>query len=234
MARQSNLHYEGTVGNIIYYKRNGKYFMRTKPAAVKQSKKSRQASGHFGQAAKLGTPLRKAFAPLYPAGENRPLMYRLNSALQNWVQNKPGGLAGIHSIPELKDFQLNIATTFSERFRPKLVVSDTGNGLLTVSLPAYSCKKEIAAPAGTSQVHLQFIAVSVSMENNCIDSTAEQHINLPYNNETVPAAGYEFPIPAMPGHMRVLAVSIRYTVNRKLADKSEWCPGCILYADWNR
>ena len=72
MARQSGgLKLEGTIGNIIFYKRNGKYFARQKGGVSKKRFRSapefegsRQAGKEFGRASAISGILRRSLFPV--------------------------------------------------------------------------------------------------------------------------------------------------------------------------
>jgi hypothetical protein len=64
MAKQmSVIPFTGKLGNLIGYKRNGKYFLRSMPEYVRQTAATRRASRRFGIASRKGAFIRNAFYP---------------------------------------------------------------------------------------------------------------------------------------------------------------------------
>jgi hypothetical protein len=62
MAKQmSVIPFTGKLGNLIGYKRNGKYFLRSMPESVRQTAATRRASRRFGIASRKGAFIRNAF-----------------------------------------------------------------------------------------------------------------------------------------------------------------------------
>jgi hypothetical protein len=62
MATQmSVIPFTGKLGNLIGYKRNGKYFLRSMPECVRQTAATRRASRRFGIASRKGAFIRNAF-----------------------------------------------------------------------------------------------------------------------------------------------------------------------------
>jgi hypothetical protein len=64
MAKQmSIIPFTGKLGQLIGYKRNGQYFLRSMPDSVRQTPASRRASRRFGIASAKGAFIRHAFYP---------------------------------------------------------------------------------------------------------------------------------------------------------------------------
>jgi len=64
MAKQmSIIPFTGKLGNLIGYKRNGKYFLRSMPECVQQTAATRRASRRFGAASRKGAFIRNAVYP---------------------------------------------------------------------------------------------------------------------------------------------------------------------------
>ncbi len=53
--------FTGKVGGLIGYKRNGKYFLRSVPEKVRQSKATKRAAKRFGAASRKGALIRSAW-----------------------------------------------------------------------------------------------------------------------------------------------------------------------------
>lgn len=62
MAQQNSiLPFTGKLGNLIGYRRNGKFLLRSMPEIVRQTRGTRRAAQRFGMASKKGALIRHAF-----------------------------------------------------------------------------------------------------------------------------------------------------------------------------
>ncbi|WP_194774801.1 hypothetical protein [Pararhodonellum marinum] len=94
MARQAGgLQLEGTIGNMIFYKMNGKYYVRSKGAPSKAKLKkgkafenSRRVSAEFGHASKMASKVVHAAKPLMNPGNHTGLHGKLTEQLQRVLQ----------------------------------------------------------------------------------------------------------------------------------------------------
>lgn len=72
MAKQTGLiQFTGKLGNVIGYRRNGAWYMRSLPEKVRQTTATRQASRNFGIASRKGKLIRQAIVPhldIFPGG----------------------------------------------------------------------------------------------------------------------------------------------------------------------
>ncbi|MEZ2445757.1 hypothetical protein AB6805_28780 [Chitinophaga sp. RCC_12] len=126
MAKQTGLlRFTGKLGNIIGYRRNGNYFVRTMPEAVRQTAATRKASRNFGVASRKGKLIRRAIIPQLHIHHDGALVNRLNKAL---IQTSSDSLRG------LEGFRVNRYTGTEQFFPHPPVVSQQG----LLKIPAQS------------------------------------------------------------------------------------------------
>ncbi|GAB2625288.1 hypothetical protein [Belliella aquatica] len=102
MAKQTgSLTLEGTMGNVIFYKRNGKFYSRSKGSISKKRLKegpefenSRRVSSEFGHASKFAAKLSRSCIGLLNPGRHDGLHGRLTSKMHKVVQSDPVSVYG--------------------------------------------------------------------------------------------------------------------------------------------
>lgn len=119
MAKQlSILTFTGKLGNMIGFRRNGRYFMRAMPVSVRQSTATRNASRRFGEASKMAALVRDALSAL-DIRKDRGCVNRFNRAFI---------LSRLDVTQAMQGFQFNgrMATDRFLSIPPRV----TGDGLL--------------------------------------------------------------------------------------------------------
>jgi hypothetical protein len=118
MAKQNSLiTFTGKLGNIIGYCRNGKYFLRSMPETVRQTRATRRAAQRFGMASKRGALIRSAFTnelDIYCDGSH---INRLNKSLIPSAGN---------NIAAIKGFRFNQHTGVEKFFAVAPTLSRDG------------------------------------------------------------------------------------------------------------
>lgn len=108
MALQTGLFkFTGQLDNVIGYRRNGKYFLRSASDKVRQTAATKRAARSFGIACSKGKLLRHALRP--------HLNMRCDSALVNRL-NKLFIQAGRAHFPNLQGFHFNKHTGLEKLF----------------------------------------------------------------------------------------------------------------------
>lgn len=97
MARQKGiLNFEGTIGEIIFYKRNGKFYARRKGSPSKDKLKngkefenSRRVSAEFGHASKIASKIYRSCIGILNPGKHDGLHGKLTANLNKIIQSDP-------------------------------------------------------------------------------------------------------------------------------------------------
>lgn len=140
MAKQTGLfQFTGKLGNVIGYRRNGNYFVRSMPVTVQQTSATRQASRNFGIASRKAKLIRQAIMPMLDLNYDGSLVNRLNKTL---IQAK-----------HLEGFRLNKHTGVEKFFSVQPVMQ---NGRLII--PAQTLLQQGAA----THLELTVVATRIS------------------------------------------------------------------------
>lgn len=138
MARQTGiLNFTGKLGNLIGYKRNENYFLRSMPQSVRQTTATRKAARNFSIASRKGKLIRRAVMPHLDIRTDSALINRLNKAL---IQQTP-----------LEGFRFNKHTGVEQFFTRPPVISQNKS----VTIPA-----QVFLPQHTA-THLEIKAIAV-------------------------------------------------------------------------
>ncbi|HEY0610432.1 MAG TPA: hypothetical protein VGD35_12265 [Chitinophaga sp.] len=102
MAKQNGIFkFTGKLDNVIGYRRNGVWCVRSMPEKVRQTAATKQASQRFGIASRKGKLIRRAVRPYLDTHYDGTIINRLNSVL---IQ------AGSHNLQGIQGFQFNRVT----------------------------------------------------------------------------------------------------------------------------
>ncbi|MEZ2446188.1 hypothetical protein AB6805_30960 [Chitinophaga sp. RCC_12] len=134
--------FTGKLGNLIGYRRNGQYFVRTMPETVRQTAATRHASRDFGIASRKGKLIRQAVTPHLDINRDGSLVNRLNKTLIS---------AGKDQLQMLTGFRFNRHAGVEQFFCQQPVISPAG----VVTIPAQTLR-----PEGTA-THLEVKAIAV-------------------------------------------------------------------------
>ncbi len=235
MGKQTNLVYRGTQGNLIYYERQGGYYIRTKPVQVNQTIATKASAGKFGKAVSASKNIRAALAPLLPDTKDRPMMNRLNAAIYKWLLEESLAVPAIDQpVTALTGFQFNEKTTLAERLKLTLATDWQQTGQVVLSIPAMNPLKKIAAPAHTLLVELQLMVVTCNMADQMIMATQTTTITIPYIAGNIPAQQIHLPVEIKAGYLAIIAGALKYNVQSKqgimIDDKMQWKPAEIIDA----
>ncbi|WP_298738740.1 hypothetical protein [uncultured Chitinophaga sp.] len=181
MALQTGLFkFTGQLDNVIGYRRNGKYFLRSAPEKVRQNAATKRAACDFGIASSKGKLLRHALRPY--------LDMRYDSTLVNRV-NKLFIQAGRAHFPNLQGFHFNRHTGLEKLFTLPPVFMDNG----TLHIPA----QELLPQGKATQIELRLVAARIDFTTHRVLHTDVStaiialHEDEPFNGMAmnVPIAG---------------------------------------------
>jgi len=155
MALQTGvLKFTGRLDNVIGYRRNGKYFLRSMPDKVRQTASTKRAARRFGMASRKGKLIRKAVRPYLDMRYDGTLVNRLNKL---FIQ------AGPDQFPNLQGFHFNRHTGIEKLFVIPPVFTVNG----TLHIPA----QELLPQGNNTHVELRLIATRISFAENRVIST---------------------------------------------------------------
>lgn len=216
MAKELNMQFSGRIGPLVGCLRDGKYYYRSRPGKVQQSKATKISSNYFGLAAKAGKIIRLYLAASIPAPKDLHMQRRLEACISKWLRSndclppKPAG-----DIPFVNHFNFKPEITLEEKLKVPVGFIQTGTGIMTFRLPAIVPAKDVKAPAGTT--HLEFCISSVSLRlgrDDCFGNSSHT-ITMPYNNILQHAQEIVMPLQTEPGNLLVAALQLRFGIEQQ-------------------
>jgi hypothetical protein len=81
MAKVTDVFLNGTIGNVVFYRRMGTQCARSRPLDVKQSAATKIRSANFGIAARAGKVLRSGLTASMPNATDRSMQSRFSGAI---------------------------------------------------------------------------------------------------------------------------------------------------------
>jgi hypothetical protein len=211
MAKVADVFLNGTIGNVVFYRRMSTNCARSRALHVKQSAATKIRSANFGIAARAGKTLRGGLTPSMPNATDRSMQSRFSGAIAKWL-----GTSGIDELPSADTVPYISALEFTkeqpvrQRFKVPLTISVPQSNLVTVSIDTFIPSKQIVVPADTSLVTL-VISVSGCLLKTGESCGSETHtIDIPYNDSTVAAQVMEFRVNTPSQSLVVTAARIIY------------------------
>jgi hypothetical protein len=211
MAKVADVFLNGSMGNVVFYRRMGTNCARSRALHVKQSAATKIRSANFGIAARAGKTLRSGLTPSMPNATDRSMQSRFSGAVAKWL-----GTSGIDELPSTDAVPYISALEFTkeqpvrERFKVPLTISMPQANMVTVSIDTFIPAKQIAAPAGTGLVTL-VISVAACLLKTGEPTGSETHtIDIPYNDSTVAAQVMEFRVNTPSQSLVVTAAQLIY------------------------
>jgi hypothetical protein len=239
MAKVTDVFLNGSIGNVIFYRRMGTNCARVKASHVQQSEATKIRSVNFGIAARAGKGLRDGLTPCMPLATDRSMQSRFSGAIAKWL-----GLSAIDELPPtdavpfVSDLDFTKGQPVGERFKVPLSISVPQQNLVTVSINTFVPSKEISAPAGTGLVTL-VISVAGCLLKTGESSGNETHtIDILYNDTPVPAQVLEFHVDTPQQSLLVAAARLiykRFEYNTWVEMKKEaFMPAGVIHAGYSR
>jgi hypothetical protein len=211
MAKVADVFLNGTIGNVVFYRRMGTNCARSRALHVKQSAATKIRSANFGIAARAGKTLRSGLTPSMPNATDRSMQSRFSGAIAKWL-----GTSGIDelpstdAVPHISVLEFTKEQPVRQRFKVPLTISMPQANMVTVSIDPFIPSKQIAAPAGTGLVTL-VISVAGCLLKTGEPTGSETHtIDIPYNDSTVASQVLEFHLNMPTQSLVVTAARIIY------------------------
>jgi hypothetical protein len=232
MALQATSFITGTIGNVIHYEMNGKFYVRSRPSRVKRTVNMRKRSGNFGLGAVTGKLLRAGFGTVLTAELERESQARFGGAIAKWL-----GTALLKNIPQqeaiavLEDFNFNESTGLRERCKVQATTSINPSGRVVISLPAFVPSQKIAAPSSCTSVQLNIAVSCCHVAEKMAGGFVTHMVNIPYNDQLYPAMEIELMTDSSAGRLIVAAASLIYHLeNGKKEQRPVFMPVGIIKA----
>jgi hypothetical protein len=211
MAKVTDVFLNGTIGNVVFYRRMGTQCARSRPLHVKQSAATKIRSGNFGMAARAGKTLRSGLMPSMPNATDRNMQNRFSGAISKWLGTSAiDELASTDAVPYISTLEFTKEQPVRQRFKVPFSINVPQENVVTVSIDPFIPSEQIVASAGTRLVTL-VISVSGCLLKTGESTGSETHtIDIPYNNTTVAAQVLEFHVNMPPQSLVVTAARLIY------------------------
>jgi hypothetical protein len=214
MPSQINLQITGRVQNMVFYKRGDKYYARSVPGRIRQTKATKKCATEFGKASGAGKMLRQQLLPVIPFPADNKMQTRLVSGLLSWLRSGFDPEQPCDPVPFLNDFRFTECDTVAERWRVSLEVTKTADGMLQMKIPAFVPAKNILAPAGTVSVKCHIATGGYDLKQGGATGGFSTSLNFNYNDEPMPQQILLLPTPTPSGSLIVTAVFLEYYFNK--------------------
>jgi len=173
MNKQSgHIKLEATLGDITYYKRNGKYLVKRKSCvSSKRLKYSpqyaalRQYQRDFGQASRGGKLIRNAFGSLVSGMTDGNCIGRMTGRVLKVIQSDQANPSGQRSIPNgnldlLKGFEFNESCSLGQVLKaPFMLAPNAGNDTVSLEIPGFNPATHLRFPQNASHFQV-FIGIA--------------------------------------------------------------------------
>ena len=195
---------------VIVYKWKGINCMRAKGKTGKQALVAKQQASILGKASRISARLRACFKTILGKPTDRPMMYRLNNALQQWLRtgaaNKPESIDTVFSLEGFYFYGANADNPF-----PEITLRRGNNGKILLKIPAIRDPEIIIALSSRRELRIVvcFASCDLSEPENTVGFETE--IRIPSNELPVSVQEIEVPLLPGPGKLLVAAVSINRT-----------------------
>ena len=211
MPSQINLQITGRIGNMVFYKLGDKYYSRSVPSKVKQTKATKKRATEFGKASRAGKTLRQQLWPVIPFPHDNQMQTRLVSAIFRWLKSSTGNtLQPCNDVPYVSNYQFTEGYTVNERWKVALQVNHSSGGMIEVTIPAFNPAAAISAPANTVSVTCRISAAGCNINNGAATGSCNTSLNFDYNDKEVPAQIVSLPLEMPAGSLVITAISLEY------------------------
>jgi hypothetical protein len=223
----------GRVGSVVYFKRNGKDYVRLHQPNIKQTDATVAAARSFGQAIIYSKHLRHGIRSILHYPKDRDIMYKMNRAMQSWLKTKPDLTVNHDRLEHLYDLDFN---NVMWRIKFPIEVDWSLPGHVQVNFPAFNPAKDLAAKAGTTHIIWKIAVAGVTtaeypqpvrnapaeFRTACKNvELAENIVSLPYTLE--------------PGTINIVAIALHLCFDEhgtRQKDKT-WEPAGLVGAYYN-
>jgi hypothetical protein len=199
----------GSVGNIIFYRRMDKNCARIKRTRIQQTDATKIRGINFGIASRACKALRSGLTEAIPFPKDRSMQTRFCGVIAKWLgQFNADTLLPDDAVPYISTFSFTTGYSFSERFKVPVTISQPQDELITVNIAAFIPSIQIAAPEGTGSVTLILSVAGCLLKSGEATGSETQTMLIPYKDSTIPAQAFEFHVPTPAGSLTVTAARL--------------------------
>lgn len=193
MARQTSIfQFEGTIGDLCFYKTKHGYLVRSKGGVSKKRIKNdpayervRENNGDFKRAAQAGKLFRNALRSLLQPIDDKSITNRVMSTMTKVIQADQVNPRGQRTVKDgdvllLEGFQCNGSCPLGKTLHaPFTAHIDRPSGRMIVDIPTFSPAAMIASPEGATHFRLFSGGAAIDFEKGNYDLTTSESAYLP-------------------------------------------------------
>ncbi len=230
MAIQIENFISGRMGNVVFYKRAGKWIARAAADDVKQSTATKNWSNIFGKASTAGKRLRELLKDILPDEQDKEMQNNFSAAIARCMKLlKANGMQPLWPIPELGEINFNKKTAVKTRFGVSVKVSKLSENLVQVNIPAFIPTRNIVAPAHTKRVDIHICTASYQLPDGRGQGSAGYLLKVPYDEQPVGEQFIELAVPVTRGSLLLTGIRMRYILhNGQLTNNEAFMPSSIV------
>jgi hypothetical protein len=170
MAKVTDVFLNGTIGNVVFYRRIGSNCARSMALHVKQSAATKIRSVNFGVAARAGKALRSGLTPSMPNATDRSMQNRFSGAIAKWLgTSRIDELQATDAVPYLSALEFTKEQPVRQRFKVPFSISIPQQNVVAISIDTFVPAKQIVAHAGTGPGNTGDLCFRMPAENRRAD-----------------------------------------------------------------
>ncbi len=204
----------GIVGNVVFKDDKDKKntIVQQAPVVVRQSEKTKVASGVFGQGSVLAGVIRRDMEIITRECYDSGMCNRFNKPVRD-ILNKCFDKAtkiyhfSADSFEPLTGFEFNLKSLVTNSLYVKPVVSLSGNQL-TVSIPEIQVKQQLKFPAGANLCEIGVVVCFVALEQGMKQEESLQSIEIGSGATVLLPHNFIFEVPE--GCLCVVGLGLNY------------------------
>ena len=169
----------GSIGNITYYKRNGKYLAKTKSSFNKKDPRNDLSSilpnkyrSEFGHCSSFGKLIRYSISQFIKSSKDINHCERLMSLLENIVKTDKISALGERRLYKadltlLKGFDFNLRSGLDNFLSAKYDITiDRSTGKFRLQIPPFEIQKELLIPKNAQFFKINLTATEIDSERD--------------------------------------------------------------------
>ena len=191
----------------------GKYYVRSVPAQVRQTKAK---ASQFGRAAGIGKAIREQLSSVIPNPKDNKKQTRLVSAVFQWLRSGKGQHAElVNNLDLIHAFNFSDqAVDIQQRWKVALQVNNPALGLLQIKIPAFIPKGSIVAPAHTISVICTIATADCDTATGSAIGGSSTELIFTHNATRVAAQTISIKLPTPDGSLIATGASLAYMISK--------------------
>jgi hypothetical protein len=224
MASQMGMFpFRGKMGNIVFYKLNGKWVARTigsgtaeQIATEPRFQRTRESNSDFGRAMRASQAMRATFRPLSHTNSDKLLGRRLLVTMISVIKSDHKSARGLRNVLDgrlelFEGFEFNengkLPNTIRAPYKPAI---DRVTGEMKISIPSFIPQKMVSAPEAATHFKLISAGSALDFDSKKPEVSLDSSVELPLNNVATGEIVLQNMVPANSTHPLFLVLGIEF------------------------